>query len=408
MNDATDPEADVDRADAVDSLTSWTIVALGLLTLLLIWGTIFTFTVYADALAEAFGLSPFRTSSVFSVTAAGFYVAGGLLGVLVARLPLRPVVAASGVAIGAAVGLLQVVSSYPGLLAAFGLLGAASGTVFVVVVSLVPQWFERHEGTAMGVTFTGNGFGVLVLPFVWAWLLERVDVRVAFGVVGGGIVAVVLLASLVYRRPPHVRESPGSAGVDVAWLRSMLADSRFLATLAGFALLWSWYFVIADAMVEILTTAGIARGLATTAFGLIGGISIVSRLVGGVVGDRFGHRITLVAGVSLAALGMFALVPVSTPTGMYATLLVFGIGLGAVAALFSPIVLGRFGPENATAIVGLLTLSEASTSFLTPVAASATAAATGGYAVPLVAVGLATLLGAGLFYWGTDPAAGPT
>lgn len=390
-------------ADAMDSARSWAIVAIGLLTLLLIWGTIFTFTFYRDALASTFDLTSFQVSTVASVTYAAFYVAGGLLGVLVARLRLRPVVAGAAVAIAVAVGLLQVVGSYTGLLVAFGLLGAASGMVFVIVVSLVPQWFERHEGTAMGVTFTGNGLGVLVLPFVWTWLLDRLDVRGAFAVVGGAIVLVVLSASVVYRRPTGLHGSADDAGADLAWIRSMLADRRFLATLAGFALLWSWYFVIAENLVEILTTAGIATALAVTAFGTMGGISVVSRLVGGAVADRIGLRITLVGGVSLAALGMFALVPVSTPLGMYVTLAVFGIGLGAVAALFSPIVLGRFGPKNATAIVGLLTLSEASTAFLTPVAASAIVAATGTYAVPLVGVGVATLVGSLLFYWGTDP-----
>lgn len=393
--------SDVNEA-AMDSTTGWIIVALGLAVLLLVWGAIFTFTVYADALAGAFGLTGFQTSSVFSVTTAAFFVAGGSLGILITRFPLRPVVAAGGLAIGASVGLLQVVDSYAGVLLAFGLLGAASGTVFVVVVSLVPQWFDAYEGTAMGVTFTGNGLGVLVLPFVWVWLLERTDVRGAFAVVGVAIVAVVLAASLVYRRPPGV-DIADAETVDLGWLRRHLSDRRFLATLAGFALLWSWYFVIADGLVEILTTGGIARALATTAFGLIGGVSIVSRLVGGAVADRIGLRVTLTAGVALAALGVFALVPLSTPVGMYAAVFVFGIGLGAIAALFSPIVVGRFGAEHATAVVGLLQLSEASTAFLAPVGASAGVAATGGYAVPLVVLGLLTLLGAWLFYWGTAP-----
>ncbi|MFB6353578.1 MAG: MFS transporter [Halobacteriales archaeon] len=385
----------------LDSARGWLVVALGFVSLVLVWGTIFTFTVYAGELAGAFGLSRLAVSSVFSVTTAAFFVAGGGAGVVIARLPLRPVLAAAGVAIGASVALLQVVGSYAGLVAAFGLLGVAGGTVFVVVISLVPQWFDAYEGRAMGVTMTGNGLGVLVLPVVWVRLLGRVDVRTAFVVVGGAAVAVVLAASLVYRRPAGV--DPGRVAVDGDWFRGHLADRRFLVALVGYPLLWSWYFVLSSSLVDVLTAAGIARTVAATAFGTIGGISILTRLASGAVADRFGARETLAVGVGLAALGVLALVVTDTRALMYVTLAVFGVGLGAVATLFSPILVGRFGPENATAIVGLFTVAEATTAFGAPIVVNLLVGATGGYAVPLALLALLTLAGAGLFHWGTGP-----
>lgn len=388
----------------IDSRRGWLVVALGLATLLLIWGAIFTFTVYAGALGDAFGLASLQVSSVFSVTTAAFFVAGGTIGVVIARMPLRPVVAVAGLIIGLAVGLLQVVTTYAGLAAAFALFGTAGGTVFVVTLSLVPQWFDAYEGRAMGVTLLGNGLGVLVLPLVWVWLLARVDVRAAFGVVGGASALVVLVASLVYRRPSIVTPAE-TVAIDIDWLRSALSDRSFLAALAGFPLLWSWYFVLSASLVDVLTTAGIARTLAATAFGTIGGVSVLTRLASGVAADRVGARVTLVAGVALAGLGMFGLVATDTELAMYVTLVVFGVGLGAIATLFSPIVVDRFGPEQATAIVGLFTMAETPMAFGAPIGLNLLYAATGGYVVPLVVFGAVTLAGAGLFHWGTRPAA---
>ncbi|MFC6873025.1 MFS transporter [Halobellus marinus] len=391
--------------DALDSLTSWLIVALGLVILVLDWGLVFTFTVYSEALAEAFGLSGLRVSSVFSITIAVFYIAGGLIGVVIARLPLRPVVATAGGVFAIAIGLLQITGSYLGLAATFALIGMTGGTMFVVVISLVPQWFDQYQGRAMGITMTGNGLGIFVLPPVWVWLLERTDIRGAFVVVGGVTVAVILLASLLYHRPPG-QESTHASPMDTTWLRTNLTDLPFLAALAGFALLWSWYFVLSADLVGILTANGIGRTVAATAFGIVGGVSVAARVASGEFADRIGMRVTLTTGVVLASLSMGVLPLVSSPLPMYVLLVLFGVGLGAIAPLFSPIIIERFGPTNATAIVGIFTVAEASTAFSVPIVLNVLTEATGSYAPPLILIGGATLLGAGLFYWGTVPGRG--
>ncbi|WP_311172691.1 MFS transporter [Halobellus ordinarius] len=391
--------------DALDSLTSWLIVALGLVILILDWGLIFTFTVYSEALASAFGLSGLRVSSVFSITIAVFYIAGGLIGVVIARLPLRPVVATAGGVFAVAVGLLQITSSYLGLAATFALIGMAGGTMFVVVISLVPQWFDQYQGRAMGITMTGNGLGIFVLPPVWVWLLERTDIRSAFVVVGGVTAATILLASLLYRRPSG-RAAAHGVPVNVSWLRGNLTDPPFVAAVVGFALLWSWYFGLSADLVGILTANGIERTVAATAFGIVGVVSVAARVASGEFADRIGMRITLTFGVVLASLAMGVLPVISAPLPMYVLLVVFGIGLGAIAPLFSPIIIDRFGPANATAIVGIFTAAQAATAFSVPIVLNVLTEGTGSNAPPLLLIGGATLLGAGLFYRGTAPESG--
>ena len=388
------------RERAIDSPAGWLIALIGLLTLVLTWGSIFTFTVYADRLVSAFGLTPLRVSSVFSLMTAAFFIAGGTIGILVARMRFRRVILATAAAVALSVALLQVVGSYLGVVAAFTILGAAGGTLFVVIVSLVPQWFDRYQGRAMGITLTGNGLGVLVFPFVWLWLFERTDIRGAFLAVGAGLFGVVVLASLVYRRPPGTEPS-ASATLDVGWLRRTLAGRRFQVALVGYALLWGWYFILSSGLVDILTAAGITRRLAATAFGTVGGISVLARVGAGTVGDVVGIRRTFLGGVALAAIGVLLLAITRSPALMYATLVIFGVGLGALGALFSPVIIERFGPENATALVGLFTIAEAATAFSIPIAMNAAVGVLGGYPIPLVGLGGLTALGVLLFGWGT-------
>ncbi|RLM77798.1 MFS transporter, partial [Halobellus sp. Atlit-38R] len=142
-------------------------VGLGICVLTMIWGTIFTFTVYADRLATIFNLTQLQVSSIFSITTAVFLMVGGLFGVFAARFSLRPVLVIVGVGLIAAIVLLQIVNSYPGVVVVFSLLGITGGTAFTITVSLTPQWFDSYQGLATSLTMTGIGLGPLVLPFVW-------------------------------------------------------------------------------------------------------------------------------------------------------------------------------------------------------------------------------------------------
>ncbi|MCO8246778.1 MFS transporter [Haladaptatus sp. AB643] len=385
--------------DTLDSAQGWLVVALGVCMLTSIWGSLFTFTVYADRLSAAFGLTALQASSIFSITTAFFLIVGGLFGIFAARFPLRPVVAAVGVGLGVAAALLQVVHSYVGVLAAFAVLGTSGGTAFTVVVSLAPQWFDDYRGVATSITMTGVGLGPLVLPFVWLWLFDRMNFRAAFAVVVGVAAGLVLVSSLAYRRPQN--RSRNGRTIDIAWLRGRIGDSYFLRTALGYALIWTWYYVLASHLVTILTTNNVDRTVAATGLSIIGGVSVVTRIGGGLVGDRVGRRRTFIASVVLAAVFVFALPFVHSNTMIYVVLVGLGASLGPLASLWSPIILTRFGPENATATVGLLNISIALSAFLGPLAVSVLDSMTGGYVAPLVAVSVVTVLGAGLFYRGT-------
>jgi len=389
---------------ALDSTQGWLIVGLGICILTAIWGAVFTFTVYADRLAATFGLSALQVSSVFSITTAAFLMAGGLFGVFAARFPLRPVFATIGIGLVITAALLQIIESYLGVIVVFILLGTTGGTAFTIVVSLAPQWFDAYQGLATSLTMTGIGFGPLVLPPVWLWLFDQTGFRSAFVVVVGVTAGLVLVSSLVYYRPP--KGSQTATMVDAAWVRARISNLRFLSTAIGFALAFSWYYVLSAHLVDILTANGIQLNIAAAGLSLIGGISVFTRVGGGVIGDRVGQRETFVTSAVLAGLCAFVLPFVHSPLLIYSVLFGFGIALGPLASLWSPIVLTRFGSDNATATVGLINVAVAGSAFFAPFIVTALHRATGGSVLPLILLGAITVLGATLFYWGTTPASG--
>ncbi|WP_139246665.1 MFS transporter [Halogranum amylolyticum] len=398
----TTTEVSSAREEALDSTQGWLIVGLGICILTMIWGAVFTFTVYADRLAATFSLSSLQVSSVFSITTAFFLMGGGLFGVFATRFSLRPVLAMVGIGLAIATALLQIVNSYIGVVVAFALLGTAGGTAFTIVVSLAPQWFDVYQGLATSITMTGIGLGPLVLPFVWLWLFNQINLRPAFAVVIGVTALLVFVSSLVYHRPP--RGSQNSTTVDAAWIRARISDSRFLSTAIGFALTFSWYYVLSAHLVGILTANGIDSQIAATGLSIIGGVSVFTRIGGGVIGDRVGQRETFVTSVVLASLCAFVFPFAHSNLLVYIVLFGFGIALGPLASLWSPIVLTRFGSENATATVGLMNIAVAGSAFLAPLIVSALHRVTDESIFPFVVLGAIVGLGAALFYWGTNSA----
>jgi MFS family permease len=330
-----------------------------------------------------------------------FFIAGGLVAIFVSRLQLRFVM---GVVAGVAalgVSLVQFAESFLSLALALSFVGASAGTTFVIIISLIPQWFDEYQGRAMGIAIVGNGLGVQVLPYVWLRLLRMGGVRFAYLIIGGLFVAILLASVLVFRRPYRQSDDMSSQGVTWSWLRQLTRDPRFRFAIVGVPLVWAWYHVLSAHLVDILITTGIERTAAAGAFGFMGGVSIVSRLAGGVVADSVGIRRTLVASILITVVSL--LIAPLGPTLAFASIVGFGVGLGGVATLYSPALLRAFGPENATAVNGVFQLSLGVSGLLSPILMSSLVAATGTYRLPLVLLAGLTTVGIALFWYGTQP-----
>lgn len=387
-------------ASATDSIRSWIVVVAAFAGLFGVWGTVFTFTVYAEALGSAFGLSEVQTSTVYSTGVAVTFVGAGVAGLFAARLPIRAVLGAAAVFAGTAAAVYQVVPGYAGALLGFAAVGVSAGTVFVLVLSVVPQWFDEYEGRAMGVTLVGSGLGVQVMPFVWLTLLDTVDFRMAFGSVTAAI-ALVLTASLtVFSRPPSTGREAG-ATVDRRWFAALFRRRNAWFAFFGVMLMWSWYYVLSGDAVGVLTDAGVTRPVAAGAFGLVGGVSIVSRVASGGLADRYGYRPVILGALAFATVGIVLLLAAAIRPVMYLSLGAFGIGLGALASLYAPALIHSFDPQNPSAVVGTFQFANAIAGLLTPIAITTLAARTGSYDIPLVVLTVLTALGAGLFWAGT-------
>ena len=383
-----------------DSRYSWLVATVGAVAMVFTFGTPLSYGIFREPFSAAFGIAPVALSTVFSVMLFTFFIGSGVVGVLSVRLPARRVLLIAAGATALIAPALYVVDGYLGLLVVFAVLGLALGTQFVVVASVVPRWFEKRRGAATGLIFVGNGLGLFILPPIWQRAIAAFGVRQGFLAILGATAVAFLAAGVLCRRPPWVEPSAATTDEVLGWVAEIARTRQFQYLFVGIGLAFAWYQLLAAFAVDLFAARGLSEAAASTAFGLIGGVSIVSRIGGGYLGDRLGSRRALLLSLACAAAGLAPLVA-PAPGLLIGSGGLVGLGLGGCATLYIPVLLTVYPPEKDTAIIGVFNVAAGVGSLVMPPLGTASIAYTDGYTVAiLLTVGL-TLVAFALIVAGT-------
>lgn len=316
------------------------------------FGTAFSYGVFLNPFTETFGVRPVALSTIFSAMLFMFFVGAGVVTVFAARVSARVVLLACAGAAAAIAPALFVVEGYPGLFVVFVLLGLTLGTAFILMAAVVPQWFEERRGAATGLIFAGNGLGLFLLPPAWQLAFERVGVRDGFLLIMAATAVAFALTGVVCRRPRWVEPSTMTAGEILEWFGRLVHTRTFKLLFTGVALTFAWLHMVTAYAIELFTHRGMTEAAAATAFGAIGGVSIVSRFGGGYVADVVGFRRAFLVFLGCCAAGIGLLVVPQFAVLVVAIFLI-GIGLGGTATLYVPLLVQTYEDESDTIIIGL-------------------------------------------------------
>ncbi|WP_407075696.1 MFS transporter [Natronococcus wangiae] len=356
------------------------------------FGTPLSYGIFREPFSDAFGISPVALSGVFAVMLFTFFIGSGFVGVFGSRFPARAVLLTCSLATGLLAPSLYLTGSVVGLVVVFAALGLALGTAFVLIASVVPRWFETRRGAATGLIFVGNGLGLFVLPPAWQLALAEMGVRRGFlGIVSATAIA-FLLAGLACRRPRWAERSTATAGELLEWLARLGGTRTFQFLFLGMALSFAWYQLLAAYAVDLFAYRGLTEAGASAAFGLIGGVSIISRIGGGYLADAVGSRRAFLASLGCTA-GGIALLFVPAVPALPVAIFLIGLGLGGSATLYIPLLMGIYPPEKDTAIVGVFNVAIGITALAMPPLGTASVAYTGGFTTAILLTFVAVVVG---------------
>ena len=345
-----------------DSRYAWWRLVATLATMTVGSCAMYVVSVVLPAAQLEFGVARAEASLPYTLLMVGFGLGGVLMGRLVDRVGVMPVLwigaagLGSGFVLAAQTQSIAAFAIVHGLL--MGLLG--SSTSFAPLVADTAQWFVRRRGIAVAICASGNYVAGTIWPPLIQWGITNWGWRDTYVALGLFCAASMALLALAMRpRPPVGAAVPVRAGVPVASERpfglSLNAATGWLC-LAGVAC------CVAMAMPQVHIVAycsdlgfGPARGAEMLSLMLATGI--VSRLVMGAVCDRIGGLRTLLLGSTLQAIALLMFLPFDGLVSLYLVSALFGLFQGGIVPSYAIIVREHFPLRVAGARTGAVLMA---------------------------------------------------
>lgn len=377
------------RHAKIDSPQAWITVVTAFMSCFTLFGVAYSFGAFFRPMGREFGASRMPTAAVFSITAGIYNALGAPAGHLSDRYGPRPVLLAAAFFMGTGLVLTSRIDRlWIGYLT-YGLgVGLGGACCYVPMVSVVGGWFARWRNTALGISVAGIGCGTLAMAPMAAVLIERYGWREAYVILGVASALILVICALVVEAPPiHLHAAP----------RPRLSAA---VRTPNFAMLWTASLLSSIAIYvpfvylpEFAHDQGVSRVAAATLVGIIGGASVVGRMVLGVVADRMGimwlyKLCTLALGLSYA---------VWILTSGYGWLVIFaltmGTAYGGMVALSPAVVAELFGVQGLGAVLGTLYTSSAISALVGPPFAGLVIDRSGSYLWAAAFAGSACVIG---------------
>jgi len=333
------------------------------------YGTLLTFGIFFKPVATEFGWSRAMTAGAFSTG----IVFRGLLNMVTGRLTdkygPRIVVTACGLLLGTGYLLMSQISSIWQLYFFYGILvGAGMSGAWIPPLSTVARWFEKRRGLAIGMAAAGEGIGILILAPVVRWLISTYAWRSSYIVVGTIAMVLVITAAQFLRRDPSQmgllpygnktvkKQSSNLEAVGLSFQQAIHTREFWLLCAVYFCFLFCLNTILAHIVIHAIGL-GISATSAANILAIIGGTSIIGRLVMGVFADRAGSKSAIIIGLTILTMALLWLQLASVVWMFYLFAAIFGFPFGGLLVSFPLITAERFGLTSHGTIFGAISLS---------------------------------------------------
>ncbi len=377
----------------------WRVVLAACLGVMAGFGSLFvyTFSVFVKPLAAEFGWSRETISSGFAIAAVTLGLCSPLLGRWIDRFGPRRIILICMTVYGCAIASLSLLHSglWQFYVTCFVLGVVGNGAAHLAYSRSISTWFQRRLGMALAFVMVGAGLGAMILPVVAQSIISRSGWRAAYASLGGLALLLGLPLSWRFIRERNVVEKthvpfvhPGKT-----WQQGLRSFAFWIITAILFVSSISMNGAITH-LSALLTDRGLTAGNAALCASLLGGSSLLGRIVVGWLLDRFfAPRVAFVINL-ITALGIFLLAHANSfPAGCLAAALI-GVGAGGEAATTPYLLTRYFGLRAFSTLYGLTWTFYAAAGALGPVLLGRAFDATGSYASLLVLLAAALALAA--------------
>lgn len=400
---------------------AWVVLAVGFLMLFGALGLArFGYGMILPSMQADLGLSNTQTGGLATANLLAYMGMSVVGGALASRFGSRVVVIIGLMVTALGMGMTGLSGGLAGLVVWRAVTGAASSCISIPTVGLMPTWFPRRSGFAIGMANGGQSLGLVVAGISLPRLLQ------AFGTQGWracwylfAVIALVLaglaylflrnrpgdrpfllrgMASAGYGRLPGGRvtapEPPRPQSRTLGYSRVYRSPRIWHLGLVYTAFGFSYIVYMTFFTKRLIADLGYSADAAGDLFMLMGWCSLLSGVLWGSVSDRLGRKwaLAMVYLAHCAAFSMFALW--TGPAGVMISTLLFGVTAWSVPVIMGASCNDILGARLTAAGLGFITLFFGLGQAVGPSVAGALADAAGSFRTAfLVAAGVA-LLGA--------------
>lgn len=374
----------------------WVLVAVLAVTETVSYGVLqYAFPVFLAPMQAELGWSRTAMTGAFSLASLVSGFAAVPAGRWVDRHGARGLMTAGSILSALLLLAWSAVDSLAGFYAIWAGLGMAMAAVlYEPAFAVVANWFHRLRGRALTVLTFVAGFASVIFVPLATWLVEAYEWRRALVWLAVILAVTTILphALLLRRRPHDLGLLPdGGWGVDdddrraSAILPGVPAEvairgASFRWLTAGFALASLATTALAVHLIPLLLERGHAPAFAGAAMGAVGLMALPGRLIFTPLGDRW-SRAAVTGGIFvLQALGVAALLAGVGDGWVWACVVLFGAGFGAISPARAALLAEFYGPLEYGRISGVLAMFLALSRAAAPVGASVLYVIGGGYA----------------------------
>jgi MFS family permease len=332
----------------------WVVVGIGALMSCVAVGAMMSLAVFLQPITQATGWSRTGVSSAMTLNFLIMGAAGFGWGALNDRYGTRPVVLAGSVLLGLGLVLASRAASPLQFLLAYGVIvGLSAGSFVVPMMTAVSAWLPSHRSIAVSLVSAGIGVAPLTLSPLAAWLLTTHDWRSAQLIIGLLVWALLIPAAL-FVRPTPVAAAGGAASATAQRVRvsDALVSAPFIVLALTFFACCATHAGPIFHTISYAVACGIPTLAAVSIYSLEGLAGLGGRVVLGLLGDRYGAKRVLIAGLMLQALGVGSFVFVNRLQEFYAVAAVFGFAYGGVMPLYAVLARDYFGQQIMGTVLG--------------------------------------------------------
>lgn len=334
----------------------WVIVAAGALLGCVAIGALFSLPVFLVPMTQATGWSRLGVSSAMTIGFLAMAVGSIFWGTVTDRFGPQLVVLTGSSLLAASLAVASYSRSLIEFQLAFGLLvGFAASAIFAPMMATVTGWFDTRRSLAVSLVSAGMGMAPMTMSPIAAWLVSHHDWRTSLLIIAVIVAALMIPMSFCVHRPPALEEvnsrTAGQSASEMS-VREAVASPQFVILLLTNFSCCATHSGPIFHTVSYAISCGVAAITAVSIYSVEGLAGLGGRLGFGLLGDRFGAKKVLVAGLLVQAFGALGYFFAQSLSEFYAIATVFGFTYAGVMPLYAVIVRENFPLRMMGTIIG--------------------------------------------------------